>query len=494
MKKLLVKLDLKKERRIFFALLAAYIALRVVVFIDSDNGIDFHHNAYDRGLFVQQWMEDFRVVPDVSYGPAHYYLVAASMMILPDPVLAPRLLSLFSSIVVFLLVYGLTRRLFGPWEAIAAGVMAILHPHGVRLSVVGLEMMPYAMILLGAFYALNRFWEADCKWGWSLAAGLLFTLAAATRFEAWVVLPVVCAAALVKDWKSGLIFCLAAAVFPAAWMGYHFHLYKEPFHFLGVAGNIAGVHMKNLPVWRRALGWPLILAQYAPLPTFLLALAGFVTAWPNKALRPLLISAGLTFAIFEAQTIRGVMGTNETKYVMPLILMLIPQAAQVAARGIDARKATRAIIIGMAVVLMIVAPMRIVRDGRIFAAPAGVKQQAAFLAGLPINNKVMIGAGMQGYLLVEGNLTGRAVLPYPEDTTGRMSGSRITGFIRNESIRYIAYQYDDPVDFAPLMQLPPDADIASWNDFHFKRVFLSADGKFAVYEITDDNYIEKAAP
>ncbi len=483
MKKLLVKLEAKTERRIFLAILAFYIALRVVVFISSDNGIDFHHNAYDRGLFVQKWIDDFRIVPDVSYGPVHFYLVGAAMMVLPDPVLAPRLLALLSSIVVFFLIYKLTRRLYGPWEAIVAGILVTLHPHGVRLSVVGLEMMPYAMILIGAFYTLHCFWTAKNKWGWALLAGFLFTLTAATRFEAWVVLPVVCVAALIKDWKSGLVFCLAASVFPAAWMGYHYHLYKEPFHFLGIAGNIAGVHMGKQPLWWRMFGWPLIMAQYAPAPTCILGFVGFVTAWSNKAIRPLLVSAGLTFAIFEMQTIRGVMGTNETKYVMPLVLMVIPQAAQEATRRIDGHKVLRGVIIFMTCVMIILTPIRIIRDCRTFAAPLGVKEQAAFLAKLPKGDRVMIGTSLQGYLIVEGKLINRAVLPYPEDDTGRMSVERVTGFINNEPVRYIAYQYDDPVDFAPLMKLPPDADSGEWNGFNMTRVFLSMDGKFAVYEV-----------
>ncbi len=483
MKKLLVKLEPRIERRIFFALLVFYIALRVVVFMYSDNGIDFHHNAYDRGIFVQNWMQDFRLVPDVSYGPVHFYLVGAVMLILPDPVLAPRLLALFCSVVVFLLIYKLTRRLYGPWEAVVAGLLATLHPHGVRLSVVGLEMMPYAMILIGAFLALHYFWTSDSKFGWAALAGLLFTLAAATRFEAWIVLPVVCIAALIKEWKSGLVFCLTASIFPAAWMGYHFHLYGEPFHFLGIAGNIASVHMEKQPLWWRIFGWPLIMAQYAPAPTCILGFVGFVTAWSNKAIRPLLLSAGLTFAIFQAQTIRGVMGTNETKYVMPLVLMVIPQAAQEAVRRIDGHKVLRGVIIFMSCVMLILVPVRIIRDGRAFAAPKGAKEQAAFLAKLPADAKVMIGTSLQGYLLVEGDLMDRAVLPYPEDTTGRMSAERIAGFVKDESVRFVAYQYDDPVDFAPLMKLPPDADNAMWKDFEFKRVFLSVDGKFAVYEV-----------
>jgi Dolichyl-phosphate-mannose-protein mannosyltransferase len=483
MKKLLVKLEAGTERRIFIALLAFYIALRVVVFHYSDNGIDFHHNAYDRGIFVQNWMQDFRLVPDVSYGPVHFYLVGAVMLILPDPVLAPRLLALICSIVVFVLIYKLTRRLYGPWEAIVAGILAAAHPHGVRLSVVGLEMMPYAMILIGAFLALHYFWTSDRKFALAALAGLLFTLAAATRFEAWIVLPIVCVAALIKEWKSGLVFCVAASIFPAAWMGYHFHLYGEPFHFLGIAGNIAGVHMQKLPLWQRALGWPIILVKYAPLPTCLLALVGFVTAWSNKAIRPLLLGAGLTFAIFETQTIRGVMGTNETKYVMPLVLMVIPQAAQEVTRRIDGHQVLRGIIIFMSCVMLILVPVRIIRDGRAFAAPKGAKEQAAFLAKLPADAKVMIGTSLQGYLLVEGDLMSRAVLPYPEDTTGRMSAERIAGFVKDSPVRFVAYQYDDPVDFAPLMKLPADADNAQWKGFNFQRVFLSVDGKFAVYEV-----------
>ena len=46
------------------AVAAVHTGLRVWTFLASDNGIDFHHNAYDRGLFVTRWLAHFTPVPE----------------------------------------------------------------------------------------------------------------------------------------------------------------------------------------------------------------------------------------------------------------------------------------------------------------------------------------------------------------------------------------------------------------------------------------------
>ncbi len=481
---ILPDLSVRRERALLALVAVIYIAIRMFVFAASDNGIDFHHNAYDRGLFVQKWLQDFRIVPDVAYGPVDFYLVAAVMKIVPDPILAPRLLSLFSSIALLFVLYFMVRRIFGPWEALAAGFMAALHPHGIRMSVVGLEMMPYALILISAFSALQKAHSSRRPCAWTIMAGLLFTTAAATRFEAWIILPVVCVAALWHHRLRGLIFSLCAAIFPVAWMLYNQSLYSEPFHFLGIAGNIAGVHMAAMPMWRRIVEWPWILMQYGPLPTLLLGLVGFITARRVCELRPMMISLLLTFAVFETQTVRGLMGTNETKYAMPLILLIIPYAAQELIRRINGHILLRMVVCVMSFMLLAQPLAVTIRDNRRFLAPEGAREQAAFLAALPRDGKVVIGTSLQGYLLVHGKLLpDRAVLAYPEDTTGRMSAERIAGYFREPDTRYLAYQYEDPVDFAPLMKLPKELDQPTWAGFLLRRVFDSSEGQFAVYRI-----------
>ncbi|MCB9477755.1 MAG: glycosyltransferase family 39 protein [Deltaproteobacteria bacterium] len=466
------------------AVAAVHTGLRVWTFLASDNGIDFHHNAYDRGLFVTRWLAHFTPVPDVAYGPVSFYLDAGAMAMIGDPVLATRLLSLVCAILLIVPTYALTRRLFGDTAALGATALAAVHPHAMRMGAVGLEMAPYALILLTAFWALARYDSAARRWPWALVAGLLFTMAAGTRFDAWVVLPVVGVAALWRDWKNGVLFCLAAALFPAVWMAYNLKLYGDPVHFLTIAGNIAGVHMHALSIPERLLGWPKILARYAPWPTLLFALAAVPLAWRVKATRPLLAAWTLTFAVFEIQTARAAMGWNETKYVMPLVAMMIPQAGAAVEAAWNRKGTLRA-----AAVLMVIAAaawgVKVTAEDNVrFAAPKGARQQARFIAELPRDGRVVIGTSLQGYLLVHGKLLGgRALLPYPEDTTGRISADKLASYFRDPETKYLAYHYEDPVDFAPVLELPRDAGVTPWRDFRLVRLFLSDDRQFAVYRV-----------
>ncbi|MBZ0271965.1 glycosyltransferase family 39 protein [bacterium] len=472
-----------REGAIAAGVFALYVVLRVWTFTQSDNGIDFHHNAYDRGLFVAEWVTSERIVPDITYGPASFYLIAATMAFVPDPTLAARVLAFVSSIALFIVVWLVTRRLWGAGAAIAATLLLAFHPHGIRLSVVGLEMMPYAFFLVAGFAALARFETRDGRAFDALAAGLLFTLAAATRFDGWIVLPIAGVFALVRRVSTGLVFNACAAAFPVAWLAYNYDYSGRPFHFLAVAGRVAEVHMGDLSVAERIVQWPVILARYAPLPTLLLGLAAIGLAWRSRAARPLLFAWIATILVFMARTAGGSMGTNETKYVMPVVVMMIPQAGRALERLARGSRGGR---IAAAATLTLVAVWSLsvtVKDNRRFAAARGLAEQAAFLSGID-EGRVMIGTSDKGYLQVEAKLGGeRAIGADISDATGRLDGDQVHRRLSEGGPIYLAYQYGSPIDFAPLMRLPEQARLATWRGIAFERVFWSSDKKYAVYKV-----------
>ncbi|MCC6159756.1 MAG: glycosyltransferase family 39 protein [Deltaproteobacteria bacterium] len=462
---------------------AAYVAVRLAVFAASDNGIDFHHNAYDRGLFVERWLANFEVVPDAAYGPVGYYLTAATMALVPDPILAPRLLSLISSLALFWIVAVLARRIFGVREAVLALVLLSVHPHGIRLSVVGLDMMPYAALVMAAFLAWDRWWTNPERVGLAALAGFAFTIAAATRFEIWAVLPMVAGLALLRARRAGLAFVAASAVFPVAWCVWQWRQTGDPLNFLGISQGVSAIHMAGLSLFERAIAWPAVLAHDAPLPTALLALAAFITLRRTRRAWALMASAAWTFAVFETQTLRGAMGTNETKYVMPLVVMLIPQAAAELVRRLNGRRFEKFIASGMSVILIGLSTIVTLADNTRFAVPGGAVEQAAFLRETPRRpERVVIGTSLQGWLLVHADLAdGRAVLAAP-GPGGAFDEDDLRKLLDEPCVRYLAYEPDNPVDFAPVLELP-DETKAERLGFTFTRVFRSGDGRFAVYRV-----------
>lgn len=466
-----------------FVVFAVYIAVRLAVFAASDNGIDFHHNAYDRGLFVERWLANFEIVPDAAYGPVGYYLTAAVMAVVPDPILSPRVLSFVSSLVLFWIVAVLARRIFGVREAVLALVLLTAHPHGIRLSVVGLDMMPYAALVMAAFLAWDAWWTNPERAGPAALAGFAFTIASATRFEIWAVLPLLAALALLRARRAGFTFVAASAVFPMAWCAWQWRQTGDPLNFLRISQGVSAIHMAALSLFERAIAWPAVLAHDAPLPTALLGLAAFITLRRARRAWALMASAAWTFAVFETQALRGAMGANETKYVMPLVVMLIPQAAAELVRRLNGRHIEKVIASGMSVVLVGLSTIVTLADNARFAVPGGAVEQAAFLRETPrAPERVVIGTSLQGWLLVHADLRdGRAVLAAP-GPNGAFDEDGLRSLFADPCVRYIAYEPDNPVDFAPVLKLP-DAANAERLGFKFTRVFRSADGRFAVYRV-----------
>ncbi|MCZ7584198.1 MAG: hypothetical protein M5R36_13145 [Deltaproteobacteria bacterium] len=276
---------------------------------------------------------------------------------------------------------------------------------------------------------------------------------------------------------------MLAAAFPAVWMAYNYSLYHDPVRFLEIAGHVSSVHMRELSLGRRLLGWPLILVHYAPLPTVLLALAATIIAWRKRAARALLFAWVLTFLVFETRTAAGAFGTNETKYAMPLALMMMPQAAAELVRRLRGGAFLRFVVAGMMVVLVGLAAYVTVTDTRRFAVPEGAREQAQFLRNLPGDERVVIGTSLQGYLLVNADLFKRAVLADPDDRTGGMTAEGIAEDLADPTVAYLAYEYGNPVDFDPVLQLPVGHGEVQWRAFDLERVFLSTDRHFAVYRV-----------
>ncbi len=466
-----------------FVVFAVYVAVRLAVFAASDNGIDFHHNAYDRGLFVERWLANFEVVPDAAYGPVGYYLTAAIMAAVPDPILAPRVLSLISSFALFWIVALLARRIFGVREAVLALVLLTAHPHGIRLSVVGLDMMPYAAIVMAAFLAWDAWWTNPERVAPAAIAGFAFTVAAATRFEIWAALPILGALALWRGRSKGLAFVAACAAFPATWCAWQWTRTGDPLNFLRISQGVSAIHMADKSLFERAIAWPAVLAHDAPLPTALLGLAAFITLRRARRAWALMASAAWTFAVFETQALRGAMGANETKYVMPLVVMMIPQAAAELARRLDGRWFEKFIASGMSVILIGLSTLVTLADNARFAVPGGAVEQAAFLRETPrAPERVVIGTSLQGWLLVHANLRdGRAVLAAP-GPGGAFDEAGLRKLLDDPCARWLAYEPDNPVDFAPVLGLP-DAPSAERLGLAFTRVFRSGDGRFAVYRV-----------
>lgn len=440
-----------------WAVFAVYLAVRLWVYFASDNGIDHHHNAFDRPLFVEQWLNENRLVPDPAYPPVHFYMLAALRLISTDMLYAPRLLSLFCALLSFWPIFSLTRRWFGEASALWAGLAFAFFPLGARTAAISLEAAPYLLFIALAGERLGKGWEgnrvnrAAVLWGaWWL------TIACATRFEGWILIPPVVMIALWRDRPSGLLAGLTACLFPAFWLIYQWQVKGDPWHFLQVSGGISHHHMEALSLPARLLGWPRILFfSLSPL----LALAAAEGA--GQALRRrrggwLLLLFGISLPIFMIRTMIGTFGLNETKYAASLGLMLLPFAGlslATLAERFGAQKKAAATVLFLAIGAAAVYQIHI--ENRAFLASPDLRATADWLAANREGRPVVIGTRDQGYLLIHGRIPPAArLLAQTRDETGEIDRDHLQKLLQENGEKLIVYdRLQDGLDFHPVLQL-----------------------------------------
>ncbi len=445
------------KSRAAWAVFAAVVIVRVWVFAVSDNGIDGHHNAYDRPLFVEAWVERGGWDPDPAYPPVHFYLLAALRLVTHNLDLAPRLLSLLCGLLAFWPLVLLTYRWFGERAAWWAGLGYAIFPLGARVAALSLEVAPYLLFLALAWERLGKAWEGrrvDRRA--ALAGAALFTVACATRFDAWTMLPVIAVFAIGKDRAHGWLVAAVAASFPLVWMLHHYLMYGDPLHFLAISGGISAVHMAKLSLAARVLAWPRILLVTTGGGLVAAALLGAFLIRRRGPGRWLLAAFALSLAVFVWRTARGTFGANETKYAAALGLLLLPFAGH----GLDwvvqslGRRWRAPAVVVLATALAVAGLARIRADNVAFAASPDLAATAEWLAANRGDLPVIIGTRNQGYFITVGHLPRAARwLAETRDETGRINVEQLTQMLDRPGAKLLVYDVlPDGLDFRNVLQ------------------------------------------
>jgi len=446
------------KSRMLWLVFAVVLAVRVWVFVVGDNGIDGHHNAFDRPLFVEQWVERGGWVPDPAYPPVHFYLLAGLHVFTDDLELAPRLLSLLCALLAFWPLMALTRRWFGDRAAWGSGLAYAVFPLGVRTATLSLEVAPYLLFLALGFERLGKAWGAARRdMPAALTGALWITLAAATRFDAWAFLPLIVVYAIWRDRRWGWATALVTCLFPLIWMAHQHAAYGDPLHFLAISGGISGVHMARLSLVERVLAWPrIVLLTTGPL-VVLAATFGAFAAWRRNAGQWLLAVFGFSLVVFAARTIQGSFGANETKYAAALGLMLLPFAGlglDVVLQKVPAAGRAWATIVVVALIAALgLAQIR--ADNIRFAANADIGAVTDWLSVNRGDRPVILGTRDQGYVIIYGQVPPDArLLAQTRDDTGKIDREHLQKMFDRPGEKLIVYDViPDGLDFHDLLQL-----------------------------------------
>jgi hypothetical protein len=249
----------------------------------------------ERWLANPHWISSF-ADGAFQFGPLHLYLLGLALKLWPAPELAGRVVSLVFGIATVVPLYLLTRRLFD-WKA---AVVACL-----GLSAWGMHIQfstTAASESLALFLVLCSLWlfaagVEQGRFAPTAYSALVLNLACATRYDAWLLIPLLSGLLLFGDSDRiaaitrAVFFGLLCLPFPLIWMqGNEVALgspfapihHIEDFHrvWVGEALALWGPFVNRL---QNLFFWPgIALVTLSPL----VALLGFVGMWSAWKQRP----------------------------------------------------------------------------------------------------------------------------------------------------------------------------------------------------------------
>ncbi|MFZ5469933.1 MAG: ArnT family glycosyltransferase [Myxococcota bacterium] len=326
--------------RLVLWLLAVALVPRLLLMSVNEN---YFGDAVARTELAARWVENPRWMSSFEdgayqFGPLHLYLVGLALRIWPAPEHAGRALSLVFGTLTVLPLFFLTRRYFG-WRA---GVWACL-----ALSVWGLHLQvsttaaSEALSLFLVLWSLTLFAKGveENHLGALIGSALVLNLACATRYESWMLMPLLAVALVLSDKDKvaaitrAVVFGLVCLPFPMVWMqgnelakGDPFYpvTYIEQFHRQWFTEGVAAwgqllYRLQNLFFWPGVAFFTL---------TPLVALCGAVGMWRAWQERPmtrwLLFAAWVPTLYFTTRS--ALLGTFSplARFALAQVALLLP--------------------------------------------------------------------------------------------------------------------------------------------------------------------------
>jgi hypothetical protein len=355
------------------AVLLLALALRAALFPFADNK---HGDAPMRALVAERMVIEpgTASVPRTycQFGPLHTTLMRPFLAADGYAPRSSRLLSLLAGIAVFFPFLAFARRLAGPGHAELAAFVLAVSPLHLQASTTAASEALYLLLWIGAIERLLAALETRRRRTFAVA-GLLASLAAVTRYDAWLALPMMAVAAWVlvpgrggardRALAGGLVvFAACAALFPAAWLLWGALRSDDPLFFAhyitsdhaGLAATASARYGVVLGRLRQLGVWTLAFVAAMTLPAAVLGTAAVTRRWralPGAA-RLVVVAALGPPAVYLARGL--IFGTFEPLARFGLVpgALLLPLAAR--AVPLDRAARFRALTVASAAAFSIV--------------------------------------------------------------------------------------------------------------------------------------------
>jgi 4-amino-4-deoxy-L-arabinose transferase-like glycosyltransferase len=288
------------------------ILLRLALFGFAENK---HGDAPMRALIAERMVLEpaSASVPRTycQFGPLHTTLMRPFIALDPLAPRSSRYLSLLAGIAVLFPFLAFARRLVGQPAAELATFALAVSPLHLQASTTAASEALYLLLWVSALERLLAALAADQgrrRLGTFALAGMLASLAAVTRYDTWLAVPIVVLAAWIfrkRDGRSvvpGLaVFSLCAASLPVAWLAWGARAGGDPLFFAhyiltdhaGLAAEVAGRFGPLLGRARQLGIWTLAFVAAMTLPGAVLAAIAVARGWRGfpPAMRVVVVTA-----------------------------------------------------------------------------------------------------------------------------------------------------------------------------------------------------------
>ena len=183
------------------------------------------------------FMQAFRAEPTAEHPPGWEVVLAAADLVGANGYLAHRLLGAVIGTVTVVLIGLLGRRVGGPAVGLVAAAIAAAYPMLWAADVSMMSETLYGALLVAALLAATRVRETATLRA-AAALGALLGLAALTRGEALLLVPLLLVPLTWRRWRAMVVGLVAFAVVLAPWTIRNLATFEEP---VLISGNANGI-------------------------------------------------------------------------------------------------------------------------------------------------------------------------------------------------------------------------------------------------------------
>ncbi len=353
-------------------LIAAVLLPRLLLMPFNEN---FYGDAVARTELAERWLREPHLITSYGdgafqFGPLHLYLVGFALKVMPDKALAGRLVSLLFGVLAVVPLFSLTRRLFGWRAGVWAGLAFSVWGMHVQMSTTAASEALSLFLMLWVF-ALFAEGLDENRLGPLFAAAAVLNLACATRYDAWMFIPLLTVGLLL--WGEDRIAAITRAVgfgllclpFPLLWMQGNELAHGDPFFPIRAVDQFHAdwvreglLRVGELRYRLESLGfWPGVALLSLSPGVALLGMVGMWRSWRERPdVRWLVLAAVVPAAYFtfRAAVLLDFQPLGRfTVTELALLLPFVVPGLESLGRGAGARK----VLAGVSAVLALAVPL-----------------------------------------------------------------------------------------------------------------------------------------